>query len=65
MLKCITVVPVSEVMAEAAMRARPMPEVRCAPSREITQPVTKLGANMETTCHWMAVVASMLAWPQT
>ena len=34
------------------------------PKRPTSWPVTKLGANMPKTCHWMTKALSAKSWPQ-
>ena len=53
------------LLVEAPPAYRPIAAVIGAPSREITAPVMKLGANIETMCHWMAKAASSLVCPHT
>ncbi len=50
--------------ALSAIMTRPAKITRSRPNRMMTVPVTKLGAYMATTCHWMPSVASVTEWPQ-
>ncbi|MNY66749.1 hypothetical protein D3C86_2042260 [compost metagenome] len=50
-------------MAQVMINSSPIAVTRCAPIRLMIAPVTKLGANIATTCHWMAPAASVGEWP--
>ena len=51
-------------MPAARSRPRPSAVTRSTPKRAISVPVTKLGAYIASTCHWMPSVASVTEWPQ-
>ncbi|SQH18154.1 Uncharacterised protein [Bordetella parapertussis] len=62
--KCGTLRPVSETPAAASISARPSAVTGSLPKRSISRPVTKLGAYMASTCHWMPRAAAATLWPQ-
>ena len=51
--------------AAKQISTRPRPVMRPTPKRAISAPVTKLGAYIASTCHWMPSVASVTEWPQS
>src|SRR6266567_6549974 len=63
--KCVTVMPEKPTAADRNSSARPRATMRVTPKRRMSEPVKKLGAYIENTCHWMPSVASDTDSPQS
>ncbi len=62
--KCSSSSPIRAITPEAPVSSRPSAVTGSLPQRAIRRPVTKLGANMASTCHCTPRAASPTLKPQ-